>query len=297
KYPILNLRSVGITYFKRRSCLVNSNDVQFESTRGQYRISVSFSSKDGVDTSSMMYTGYSRYHLDDRLEDSVNMDALFRQSTEQIKTEHLPGKFVGDLIIAPTCLSSFLGFLTARIGDGPMISGTSVYKDKLHEMVASDLLTVHSGPVSDEICSGYWVTGDGYKAENSTVIDKGTLTSYLLGLYGANKTGLTRAVNSGGCYIVEPGEDSYEEIIGQVEQGVLINRFSGGRPNDRGDFSGIAKNSYYIKDGKIKFPIRETTVSGNMIELLQSIQSISSERLDSGSSVFPWICVSGVTAS
>ncbi|MCZ6501197.1 MAG: hypothetical protein O6945_01635, partial [Gammaproteobacteria bacterium] len=47
KYPILNLRSVGITYFKRRSCLVNSNDVQFESTRGQYRISVSFSSKDG----------------------------------------------------------------------------------------------------------------------------------------------------------------------------------------------------------------------------------------------------------
>jgi PmbA protein len=297
EYPILNLRSVGITFFKRRSCMVNSNQVQFESTRGQYRVAISFSSKDGLDTSSMMYTGYSRFHLDDPLKDSVNVDTLFRQSTEQVRTQHLPGKFVGDLIIAPTCLSGFLGFLTARLGDGPMISGTSVYKDKLNEQVASDSLTLHSGPLSDEICSGYWVTGDGYKADNCTLIDKGKLNSYLLGLYGANKTGLDRAVNSGGCYIVEPGDKSFEEIVRQVDQGVLINRFSGGRPNDRGDFSGIAKNSYYIRDGKIQFPIRETTVSGNMIDLLQSIQSVSSERLNTGASVFPWVRVSGITAS
>ena len=209
----------------------------------------------------------------------------------------MPGKFVGDLVIAPTCLSTFLGFLTARIGDGPMISGTSVYKDKLNEPVASDLLTLRSAPVSDEICSGYWVTEDGYKADNSTIIDRGKLSSYLLGLYGANRTGFERAANSGGCYIVEPGQSTYEKIISEVKQGILINRFSGGRPNDRGDFSGIAKNSYYIKDGKIQFPIKETTVSGNMIELLQSITSVSRERLDSGSSVYPWVSVSGITAS
>ncbi len=296
-YPNLNLRSAGITYIRRLSCMVNSNDVQFESARGQYRVSVMFSSKDGSDTSSMMYTGYSRVHLDEQVKDSANVDALFKQSVEQVRTEHVPRKFVGDLVIAPTCLSDFFGFLTARLGDGPMISGTSVYKDKLDEQVTSDLLTLRSGPVSDEICSGYWVTGDGYKAHNSTIVDAGKLNSYLLGLYGANKTGYQRAVNSGGCYIVEPGESSYDELISQVEQGVLINRFSGGRPNDRGDFSGIAKNSYYIKYGEIQFPIRETTVSGNMIDLLQSIQSVSSERLDSGSSLLPWIRVSGVTAS
>jgi PmbA protein len=86
-------------------------------------------------------------------------------------------------------------------------------------------------------------------------------------------------------------------LISQVDEGVLINRFSGGRPSDRGDFSGVAKNSYYIKGGEIQFPIKETTVSGNMNDLLQSIQSISSERLNSGSSIYPWIRVSGVTAS
>jgi PmbA protein len=297
EYPILNLRSVGITYFKRQSSLVNTNGVQFESTRGQYRVSISFSSKDGLDTSSMMYTGYSRYDLDEALKDALNVDDLFRQSTEQVRTNHLPHKFVGDLVIAPTCLPSFLGFLTARLGDGPLISGTSVFKDKLGESIASDQLTLRSGPLSSEICSGYWVTGDGYKAEDSKILDKGKLNSTLLGLYGSNRTGLPRAVNSGGCYIVDPGSHTYDEMISAVKEGILINRFSGGRPSDRGDFSGVAKNSYYIKDGKIQFPIKETTVSGNMVDLLQSVEAVSSERLNNGGSVYPWVRVSGITAS
>ena len=85
--------------------------------------------------------------------------------------------------------------------------------------------------------------------------------------------------------------------MGSVKEGILITRFSGGRPNDRGDFSGIAKNSYYIKDGKLAFPIQETTVSGNMVDLLQNITGISVERLNFGSSILPWVKVSGITAS
>lgn len=296
-YPSLNLRSAGVTFVRRRGCYVNSNGVAFESTRGLYQAGLSFSSREGQDTSSMMYTGYSACDIDLPIYESANVDMLLRQSTEQVRTEHIPDKFVGDLVIAPNCLDSFLGFLTLRIGDGPMISGTSVYLNKLGEAVASDKLTLHCRPVGDEITTGYWVTGDGYKAANNTIVQDGVLKSYLLSLYGANRTGLDRAPNSGGCYVVEPGEDSYEDLIAGVEQGILITRFSGGRPNDRGDFSGVAKNSYYIKDGKVQYPIKETTVSGNMVKLLQSITSVSRERVHFGGSLLPWIKVKGITAS
>ncbi|MBT3564161.1 MAG: hypothetical protein HN493_09480, partial [Gammaproteobacteria bacterium] len=47
KYPLLNLRSTGITFYKRRSCYVNTNDVCFQTNRGLYQVSISFSSKDG----------------------------------------------------------------------------------------------------------------------------------------------------------------------------------------------------------------------------------------------------------
>ncbi|HKI75095.1 MAG TPA: metallopeptidase TldD-related protein, partial [Pseudomonadales bacterium] len=296
-YPTLNIRSVAVTFAKRRSCYVNSNDVAFASTRGLYQVSVQFSSKEGTDTSSMMYSGYSAYDLDTPIHESTNVDMLLRQSTEQVRTEHIPAKFVGDMVIAPNCLQNFIGFLTMRISDGAMISGTSVYEGKLGQMVASPALTLRSMPLSGDIPGGYWVTGDGYKAENSTIVDQGKLTSYLLGLYGANRTGLARAVNSGGCYVVDAGEQSYEDLIGDVAEGILITRFSGGRPNDRGDFSGVAKNSYYIKDGKLHHPIKETTVSGNLVDLLQSVQAVSRERLNFGSSILPWVRVSGITAS
>lgn len=296
-YPSLNIRSVGVTFVKRRSCYINSNDVAFESKRGMYQVSVTFSSRQGTDNSSMMYTGYSSYDLDTPIHELNNVDLLLRQSTEQVKTEHIPGKFVGDLVIAPNALRDFIGFLTLRIGSGSMIAGTSVYQDKLGEQVASPTLTLRSMPLDADISGGYWITSDGFKAQNSVIVDQGKLASYLLSLYGANKTGLARSVNSGGCYVVDPGEQSYEDLIGDVAEGVLITRFSGGRPNDRGDFSGVAKNSYYVKDGKLQYPIKETTVSGNMVDLLQSIEAVSKERLNFGSAILPWVRVSGITVS
>ena len=69
-------------------------------------------------------------------------------------------------------LGSFIGFLTMRIGDGPMVAGTSVYNGKLGEVVASDKFTLRSMPLSAEISSGYRITGDGDKAENSTIVAK-----------------------------------------------------------------------------------------------------------------------------
>ena len=88
-----------------------------------------------------------------------------------------------------------------------------------------------------------------------------------------------------------------EDMIKNVAEGIFINRFSGGRPNDQGEFSGVAKNSYYIKDGEIQFPIRETTISGNLAASLKNITAISRERLNSGASNVPWVQIRGITAS
>ena len=134
-----------------------------------------------------------------------------------------------------------------------------------------------------DLASGYSVTSDGYPAENLKIVENGVLRSYLLDQYGANKTGLARSKSSGGSYVIEAGADALDDMVADVEKGVLITRFSGGRPSDNGDFSGVAKNSYYIEDGEVKFPLSETMVSGNLAEVLRNICAISRERVDSGS--------------
>lgn len=296
-YPTLSLRSAGITFVKRRGCYANSNDVCFGTERGLYRVGIQFSAREGGDTSSMMYTGYSARDLAMPIEAAVNVDDLLRQATEQVHPQHIPGKFKGDLLIAPNCLTDFTGFLTARISDGPMIAGTSVYDGRLGELVASPLLTLRSMPRSPELATGYWVTSDGYLAEDLTVVEEGRLESYLLGLYGARKRDLPRAVNAGGCTIIDAGATAYADMLAAMGEGILITRFSGGRPNDRGDFSGVAKNSYYVKDGRVQFPIRETTVSGNLVDLLESVDAVSRERLNFGGSILPWVKATGITVS
>ncbi|HHT85929.1 MAG: TldD/PmbA family protein [Bacillota bacterium] len=297
KYPKLVLMQAIIDFTRSRSCFVNSNNVDFVTNKGVYNCTFIFSSKDEDKVSSFNYTGFSLRDLEKDLLECGSLDILLKQSTEQIVTRPLEGKFVGDVIITPDCMNDMLYFISRALSDGPMISGTSIYKDKLGEQIASPMFTLHSRPVSDEICNGYFVTSDGYAVQNSTIIESGVLKTYLLSLYGSRKTGLDRAVNMGGAFVIDPGDTRFDDMIKSVKKGILLARFSGGYPSDNGDFSGVAKNSYLIEDGQIKYPISESMVSGNFVEMLKNIKGISRERIDYGFSILPWVQVSGITVS
>jgi PmbA protein len=231
------------------------------------------------------------------MKDSGSVDTLLKQSVEQTITKPFTDKFVGDIIITPDCLGSFISYISSMISDYSLITKTSIFKDKLNKSIASSKLTLHSKPNSEEIIDGYSFLSDGYEAKNSTIIDKGVLKTFLLSRYGAKKTGLERSVNSGGCYVIENGDKTFEEMVKSVKKGILLARFSGGHPNENGDFSGVAKNSYYIEDGEIKYPISETMISGNLAEFLSNIKDISKESINYGSDILPWILAGGISIS
>ncbi len=297
KYPKAVLRQVILDFSHTTSYVLNSNGVDYATRQGVYHCITIFSSREGERVSSFNYTGFAMADLEKRLLECSSLDTLLEQSGEQIATLPLQGKFVGDVIVTPDCVETVLGFLMNSITDRPIMSGTSIYKNSVGKQVASPLLTIHSRPVSDEICEGYFVTPDGYAAKNSTIVERGVLNGLLLSLYGSKKTGKPRAVNAGGAYVVDPGTAGYGEMVRSVKKGLLMTRFSGGQPSENGDFSGVAKNSYLIEDGQIKYPVSEAMVSGNVAEMLRSITAVSRERIDFGVAVLPWISMPGVTVS
>lgn len=297
-YPKIMLENSYFSFSHNSTYKANTNGVDFKTTQGIYNFSSTFSASDEEQSSSFNYTGFSAEDIKQELLNYGSLNELLRQSCEQISPKSLPGKFVGDVIISPDCLDSLINYLiNITISTGALISDTSVYKDKLDQQVADPKFTLRSRPTSDKIAGGYFVTNDGYAAQDSTIIDQGVLKTFLLNLYGANKTGLKRAVNDGGYYIVEPGTKSFAQLVGQVERGILLARYSGGNPVSNGDFSGVAKNSYYIENGKIQYPITETMVAGNLIDALTKIIDISQEQINFGHGVYPWLGVSGITIS
>ena len=297
-YPEIMLIQSVLDFERTTRRLVNSNGVDFSSDQGVYHLHLWFASKDGEKTTSFNGLGLSLSELERELLDFDFIQENLHQSVQHLQARPFDGKFTGDVIIVPQTVVSLLsmyGYLF--LGNQALISGTSRLKDSLNEQVASSRLSVHSKPTSEEICDGYFITPDGFAAEDVTIIEDGVLRSFLLDQYGANKTGRERASTAGGAYVVDAGEQALEELIGGVQRGLLVTRYSGGTPNPNGDFSGVAKNSFYIEDGQLAYPVTETMISGNLLEVFENIRGISEESVDFGSAVAPWILSEGVTIS
>ena len=296
-YKKVLLEAVTLEHNTSKSHILNTNGVDFEINKGMYGFSSMFTSKDGLDTSSFNYTGVEKLNLNKSLDQYGHVSELLRQSQEQVKSSPIHSKFVGEIIVTPHCLSEFISFIDYSISDNALIAGTSIYKDKVGQKIANDNFTLSSKPLDSKIDSGYFITSDTYKSENRTLVHNGILQTHLLSLYGANKTGGKRTPNQGGNYMIEGSTSSLEDMIKNVKKGVILCRFSGGSPSDNGDFSGVAKNSYYIENGKIMFPIIETMISGNIAQMFLNITNISNERVDFGDSILPWISFKGITIS
>ncbi len=298
KYPTIKLMDTAISFTLTKKYLMNSNGVDFTEALGTYNFSSVFAAKSGNKSSSFNYSGYYLRQLENDLLSYGSINKVLKETTEQIETNCIEGKFKGEVILSPDCMGEFISnYINTYLTDVPLISKTSLLKDKLNEQVANPIFTLHSKPRSEKITKGYNITGDGFEAEDMTIIDKGRLNSFVLSLYGANKTGLERSKNTGGCFIVDPGETSIEEMIKSVDKGVLVNRVSGGHPNDNGDLSVVLKNSYYIEHGEIKFPLNETMISLNLNEAFKNINQVSKETIDFGSDIFPYVKVKDVLIS
>lgn len=287
-----------LDFTRARTFLGNTNGVALDSATSVYSFQAMFTSKEGEKTSSYNGSSSSRRRLEGDFKDWGGIAELMRQSEEQLETRQLEGKFVGDVIVTPHCLGDFIGAADqVCLGDFCHVSGTSPWKEALGKEVASPLLSLRSMPVSKEIAEGWFFTDDGFIAENCAMIEGGVLKSFDLSLYGSRKTGKLRCPSGGGAWVVDPGKESFAELLKSVKRGLLLCRFSGGDPNDSGDFAGVAKNSYYIEDGKIAYPVNETMISSNVCTMLKDISAVSRERIDFGSVIFPWVKVGGITIS
>jgi PmbA protein len=94
---------------------------------------------------------------------------------------------------------------------------------------------------------------------------------------------------------VKPGRSKLENLISEIRKGLIINRFSGNVNPVNGDFSGVIKGGQYVRNGSIKFAIKEVMVSGNVFDALYRITGISKERKLLQDSLLPSIRIDNVS--
>ncbi len=296
-YPSI-LADAYVVHNYRHSVRLNTNGIDFETELGNYEFSTIFSAKSKASVSSMNYDGAVMKDLSKPLIELGLIKTYFDQIVGQMKTERIEGKFKGDLVLLPQNVEMLVGMLLqSNLTVMPLMNRTSLLADKLGEKIMSEKLTVVSDPDNADFALGSNCIHEGLKPKLTTIIDEGILKTYLLGIYGANKTGYDVATTEGSFLKITPGQITYDDMIKDVKEGLLLVRFSGGNPNAFGDLAGVAKNSYYIKDGKIQYPVSEVMISGNILEMLNNVKHVSKETKNTGVSETPWITIGDVTIS
>ena len=298
EYPKIRIMMGGASFDRWHWISRNTNGTEFEGIGGQYGFMVEFSAVDGEITTGMNGCGFATKDLDTPFIDMCDVRQQLEDTQNSLYTKSVEGKFEGTVVMTPACVTQFLYMLAGNYMDSNVIiNGTSQWLDKVGEKVADEKLTVALDPFDERIVSGECGTQDGFRSEAVTLIDHGVLKTHMLNLYASNKTGRPLIKNTGSDLVVAAGETPLADIIASVDHGLLMGSFSGGQPGANGEFSGVAKNSFLIENGKVTDAVMETMVNGNLGDIFANIRGISKEQLCDGSTVVPHIAFDGIIIS
>ena len=297
-YPKVNLMTLIGDHTRSHVYYANSNGTRFENRSGLYHVSIEMSGFDGEKNTGLDYTGFCTTDLDTPMIRQGSVKEHLEATEAGLNSVNLPGKFEGTVIFTPDCLGEFMYMLAENyITGGVVMNGTSQWLDKVSKQVASEKITVSLKAEDSRIADLQPFTSDGYKAENVTVIEKGVLNCFLLNLYAARKTGRPVVKNTDFAMVIENGDTPLKDMIASVDRGLIVGGFSGGEPGANGEFSGVAKNSFYVENGKIAGAVTETMINGNLEQIFNNVIAVSKEQVCDGHSVLPWMACGGVVIS
>ena len=273
------------------SCTLTTGGTDLAWRAGWVSLSAFGTARDGGRASSFNVAGGDAHSLQGvPAEACFGIGEMMRDTSQQIDTQPLGAKFVGEVILTPSAVGDLLDWFLGQLGDSQLIAGSSLYRDSVGHAVAAPSLSLRSRFQAPGVVP---VSADGHRVADVELLREGRLTALLPSLYGSRKTGLPHVPSVYG-WEMAAGQETRSELVSQVARGAIVGRLSMGMPAANGDFSGVIKNSFRIDGGIIGPALSEVMISGNMARMLKDLLGVSRERLDTGAAVLPWLRIGGL---
>jgi len=225
---------------------------------------------------------------------------IFEETPPEVVAEKAAKRALLMLSARPAPAGQFVVVLSGEAG-GTMIheavghgleadlvqKGLSVYKGKLGQRVASELISVIDDGSIQGKNGSFAVDDEGTPSQRTVLIENGYLVGYMYDRLSAMREGkqstgngrrqsyahipMVRMTNT---YIAS-GKDNPEDIIRDTKKGVLVVKMGGGEVNTvTGDFVFEIMEGYMIENGEITYPIRSATLIGNGPRALQEVDAV-----------------------
>ena len=166
---------------------------------------------------------------------------------------------------------------------------SSLFVGKLGQKVASKKVTVEDLPLAKTVFARSF-DDEGVATYNKPIIKNGILQTYLYNLTTAAKEGVRTTANGvvgGGSKVytspwylkMKPGKKTQDQLFEEIGNGVYITSVQGlhaGLNPRSGNFS-LQSTGYFIENGKKTHGLDIITVSGNLVELFNSITEVGND--------------------
>jgi TldD protein len=156
-------------------------------------------------------------------------------------------------------------------------------------MVASPLVTIYDDATIPFYRGSMALDDEGTPTRKVSLIEKGKLVGFLNDRLAARQLGvepnghgrrdsyrslpIPRMNNT----VLEKGETPPEEIIKSVKRGFYAETYQGGQVQGTGKFTFSVNLGYLIEDGKLTKPVKNATLIGTNLQILQEVEMIGND--------------------
>jgi TldD protein len=164
---------------------------------------------------------------------------------------------------------------------------TSIFWNTLGKKIGTDWVTIYDDPTIPNFRGSYNIDDEGTIPEKTCLVHQGILTDLLQDKLSARMMGkksnghgrrqdhtcipIPRMSNT----FIDKGESSAEEILKSVKKGFYD--LQGGQVEDSGKFTFSVSSGYLIEAGRKTAPIKQATLIGSNIDILNKIEMVGSD--------------------
>lgn len=244
----------------------------------------------------------------------VDVGALYEEMRQKLDLAREPARVkTGELPVVLTPIAVMLA-LRPALGagfNGKMVEqGASPLARKVGERAFDERFSMYDDATLQRRPRSSPFDDEGVPTRRVPLVEGGVVAGFLYDLQTAGKMGTRSTGNgyrSGGspspsstATVIEPGEGSLADLIGSVDEGLLVDYLLGGGQSNvlRGDFGGNLHLGFKIENGKLAGRVKDTLIAGNVYRALANIRQIGGEAEWVGGGLYcPPLALDGITVS
>ena len=212
-----------------------------------------------------------------------------QKAVRLLNAESAPsGKF--QIITDPNLTGVFIHEALGHAVEGDLIlQNDSILKDKLGSKIGSDIVNIYDNASLKDGFGYYPYDVEGVKTKPNHLVENGKLISLLNSRETASKLNMQSSGNARSIIAdqpivrmsntyLQPGDMSFEELIEDINDGIYLKGSRGGQVDTgKGIFQFNAAEGFKIENGEISTPLRDVSLSGNILETLNNVDAIGND--------------------